>query len=148
MLIKYSTMKLNIVIILMILLSSFSCRKVDYSYTCNYIYNNESKYNVIMKVYNINDSLIKRYDIPNNSSVNYQLIGEEGIVHPFDYEPMVNLKGDSVVILFDSLRIMKFYNNNGVLNKSNYNEVESKKHVFDLTYTFTNVDYDKADSIK
>lgn len=137
----------NLITAVLFFLLIVSCKKTDWVLTCNYIYINQSGYDITLKVYNLSKELIHEYQIQKNETLNIELKGEGG-VPPFHYGDNGNEYGDSLVVLFDTSRILTCIKKDFLFNENNYVEVEKKKRTFDLTYTFTIEDYNRADSLK
>lgn len=125
-----------------------SCKKkTDNEVYCQYIYKNNSNYNINLKVYNSIKEVIGHYNISINDSIIIELHGDGG-VGPFQYELIEAEQGDSVVVTFANQRYISYIKGEGLLYEKEYEKIRFNSIKYLLKYSFTNEDYDNAFVLK
>ena len=125
-------------------------KKVDYQVTTTYFYENNTEHSIKMSVYCIEDaSLIVEYSISSYDTLSFKIEADGG-AGPFQYDTHVGEQGDSIVLLFDNERYLTYppHTARSVLDHGNYKREDIGNTLSNMYYTFTEDDYNNAESIK
>jgi hypothetical protein len=137
------------------LLMLISCEKkreiVDYIYTVDHIYVNNSGQNLTMEVYNRHDEMFESFNIELGDSVKTHT-SREFVRHAiFHFESFTYKIGDSVIVKFADGKCLTYLDqiiNNKIFNIEEYDnydpELIKPGIPYSLYYTFTRKDYDLA----
>jgi len=131
---------------------NISCRKdtMEQLKSVSYIYRNESNTDLVMRVYNNSNDLIKSFVIPSNSEIISNTTISEGGPSLFYFDSDINNIGYSIIVEFETNKCLYFSKNNNdkifiVSMYNNYTEELLKLNEYSLKYIFTEEEYNRAE---
>jgi hypothetical protein len=131
--------------------NSISCSKdtMEQLKSVSYIYRNESNNDLVMRVYNNSNDLIKSFGIPSNSEMISNTTISEGGLSLFYFDSDINNIGDSIIVEFETNKCLYFSKNNNdkifiPSMYNNYTEELLELNNYSLKYIFTEDDYNQA----
>lgn len=114
----------------------------------DFVYYNISQYDIVMKLYNSNQELLKDYIIYPNENLSLKLKGMGGST-PFNFDAPIG-KPDSVYITFSNLRYVSYssnYSQSNILFDYAYNCNEDSDSTRTCGWIFSNQDFENARDI-
>ena len=115
---------ISLLFITIALISLNSCRTIDYVVRTEYIYNNKTSQNILLKLLDTKDNNYKSYEIGKNTSLQIKIEseGEKGIIKPFGNDVYPS---KIVLVFIDENECITFENGNGLLNFKEYDNYTS-----------------------
>jgi hypothetical protein len=136
-----------------ILIFFFSCNKtIDGVKTISYIYKNQSGIDLVMEVYNSDDSLFRSFTIANDSETITNTTTSE-VPGVFNFNGVGNTFGDSVIVRFIDGKCISYSRSTpdkifDIKKYDNYSEELLSNSKYSLIFIISNEDYLSADSCK
>lgn len=114
--------------------------RVDFVLKTEYIYNNKTTQNIVIKLINSQDLVYKSYTINPNSSLNLLFESEGTGILPAFWIDNGNSKPTKIKVLFETdNKCITYQNNGGILNYKNYdnyNDSMNNNHKNTLLFDF------------
>ncbi len=134
--------------LLFFITNSCDVRDKDNVKTVSYVYKNDTGLDLVLEIYNIDNTMFRSFEILNNNSVETNTTIDEGLAL-FYFESTTDSIGTSVIIRFSDDKCLYFSKDSldkifDVNEYDNYTEELLNQDEYTLFYTITNQDYNDA----